>query len=117
MEACYIERHNAAVRCIQQKVGKAGLAAYYTIMDASKAKDVPEDVDGTRIPAWMLPQLPETTRNSMRPDLLIVEGLAQSEVTQMIKTGARPQPDNTTYKLCDGHQIPRKEGGKDIPTS
>jgi hypothetical protein len=54
-------------------------------MDACPSGNRPQGVDSTRLPAWLLPEnhpdLPELA--ALRPDILIIEGLASSEVQHL----------------------------------
>jgi ribonuclease HI len=78
-KAMYIDRHNKAVRMIQAGVQKGGLGGFYTIMDACQANDLPEGVQGTRLPDWILPGMQSDLRHKMRPDLLIVKGITPGD--------------------------------------
>ena len=72
-----IARHDEAVRILQHAIEKAPSRAHrtmYTIMDAGPASNLPEGVSGKRLPAWLLPDLPDSEKLKMRPDLLIVTG-------------------------------------------
>jgi len=76
--AMRIARHDEAVRILQRAIEKAPARDHrtmYTIMDAGPANNLPEGVSGKRLPAWLLPDLPDTDKLKMRPDLLIVTGL------------------------------------------
>ena len=76
--AMRITRHDEAVRILQRTIEKAPSRDYrtlYTIMDAGPANALPEGVSGKRLPAWLLPDLPDSVKLKMRPDLLIITGL------------------------------------------
>ena len=47
-------------------------------MDATGADALPHGVASTRIPAWVLPNVPLETRRLLRPDLLIFQGLSST---------------------------------------
>jgi hypothetical protein len=51
-------------------------------MDACKATNLPPDVQGTRLPAWLLPAVSDELRNKLRPDIVVIAGLTQ----QMVNT-------------------------------
>jgi ribonuclease HI len=80
-----ILRHDQAVAMIQKTISTSSMGGYFTIMDAGAASDLPEDVQGKRLPAWLFPstatyseaeiQAQEALRLRLRPDILVVEGL------------------------------------------
>jgi len=81
-----ISRHDQAVKLIQKAIRLSPLGGFYTIMDAGKAKDLPDDVEGKRLPSWLFPEIGATLsaadraaeadrRTKLRPDILVVEGL------------------------------------------
>ncbi len=73
------KRHNMAVRKLLEGADMGGGGGFYTIADCSAADDVPADVSGTRLPAWLLPAVPKEDRLMMRPDILVVKNLTQAE--------------------------------------
>ena len=52
-------RHNAAVCYIQRAISKGSLGDTFVIMDATAKRRLPHAVAGTRLPAWMLPGVPQ----------------------------------------------------------
>jgi hypothetical protein len=60
----------------------------YTIMDATAADALPLGVSDNRVPAWILPEVPEATRLKMRPDILIIEGLKNEDVEGFQEMGS-----------------------------
>ena len=55
----------------------------FTVMDATAKRDAPDTVYDTRLPAWLLPQVPDSTRAKMRPDILLVDGLPLASVRNL----------------------------------
>jgi hypothetical protein len=80
LAAYHISRHNKAVCFIQDAVRNGSLGGCFTIMDATSLSDLPDDIAGSRIPAWMLPNVDPAFRARLRPDLLLVHGLSVSDV-------------------------------------
>jgi hypothetical protein len=80
MQAHYISRHNGAVQKLLKLIRTGRMQNFYTIMDATAADALPAGVSDNRIPAWILPDVPEATRLKMRPDILIIEGLDNDDV-------------------------------------
>jgi hypothetical protein len=90
--AMKISRHDSSVKLVQKAIALSPLGGYYTIMDAGAEKDLPKDVHGKRLPAWLLPPVDaslteaeraeqELTRKKLRPDILVIEGLSASDTT------------------------------------
>ena len=78
-----IQRHNEAVRISHKAIIRSSMiGGCYCAMDACPADRMPQGVDNTRPPAWLLPAdhpyLPELT--ALRPDLLMIEGITSNEV-------------------------------------
>jgi hypothetical protein len=73
--ALRVARHDTAVRLIQQAIAKGSKGNSYTIMDAGKESDLPEEVAAKRLPQWLLCGVPDDVRQKIRPDLLVIEGL------------------------------------------
>ena len=80
LKALYIRRHDDAVKIILKTIGKGSKGGCYTIMDAGRAIDLPEEVAGKRLPSWLMPNMDESERIKLRPDILILEGLDASKV-------------------------------------
>jgi hypothetical protein len=72
MKALYIARHNKAVHTIAENIAKGEKGGCYMVMDACAKADTPAYVDSTRLPAWLLPQVPAARLKKMRPDLLLI---------------------------------------------
>jgi hypothetical protein len=87
MQAHYISRHNGAVQRLTKLIHTGNLQNCYTIMDATAADALPRGVSTNRIPAWILPDVPEATRLKMRPDILIIEGLQNDQVEAFQQMG------------------------------
>ena len=72
--AMKIERHNAAVRMVQDTITCSSRhGGCYTIMDACPANNLPEGVQGTRLPSWLLPDgHPDADKlQKCRPDIVM----------------------------------------------
>ena len=52
----------------------------FTIMDATPDTSLPPGGYDTHIPQWMLPAVPPATLCSLRPDLLLIEGLTIADL-------------------------------------
>jgi ribonuclease HI len=70
-----ISRHNKAVAFIQEAVGLGSLSGCFTVMDACARADLPAGVADTRLPAWLLPDVPAEVLSRLRPDMLLVQGM------------------------------------------
>ena len=89
-----ISRHDDAVKLVQKAIAMGPKGGWYMVMDAGKDRDLPVDVMGKRIPAWLFPapkpvgdswtrtQYDEDAnlRKKLRPDILIIEGLAEGAI-------------------------------------
>jgi hypothetical protein len=95
-----ILRHDGGVKIIQKAISKGPTGGFYMIMDAGKGSDLPEGVMGKRIPQWLLPDLPTDTteltnkeenarRKKLRPDILIIEGLAEANIRGLTDDATR----------------------------
>jgi hypothetical protein len=60
---------------IQQAIAKGSKGNSWMLMDAGKASELPEEVAGKRLPAWLLPSESDEVRQKLRPDIVVVEGL------------------------------------------
>ena len=80
MVALRQSRHDTAVKLVQEAVGDGKMGGYYTIMDAGRWGDLPDNVASKRLPAWLVPTgAPPPGRGDIkryRPDILIVEHLS-----------------------------------------
>jgi ribonuclease HI len=82
-KAITIERHNEAARIIHRTITKySKFGGCFCILDACPASNLPPGVDGTRLPAWMLPEGHPYGSELVgcRPDMLIIEGLPSNVV-------------------------------------
>jgi len=78
-----ILRHDQAVGMIQKTISTSSLGGFYTVMDAGAASNLPDDVQGKRLPAWLFPstaniseaRAQDAIRLRLRPDILVIEGL------------------------------------------
>jgi len=75
MRGHYISRHNQAVKLIHKAVQQGGIGGCFSIVDATRQDDLPEGVESTRLPEWLLPSVPPEQLKRMRPDILVVEGM------------------------------------------
>ena len=81
-KAMTIQRHNEGVRICHKTITRSStFGGCYCIMDACPSNNLPPGVDSTRIPTWILPASHPYLQDviSLRPDLLIIEGLASNE--------------------------------------
>jgi ribonuclease HI len=90
-QAMTIARHDKSVKLIQKTISSSNLGGYYTIMDAGKASDLPEEVHGKRLPDWLFPSTASLSqenrdnqnkkRSKLRPDILVIEGFTTQDAT------------------------------------
>ena len=73
MVAHRISRHNGAMLILYKALTQGNLAGYVTVMDATKKGELPEGCEDTRIPEWVLPNVPTELRTKMRPDLMVIK--------------------------------------------
>jgi len=88
LKSYYIARHNKAVLLLQRAISTGPLGSCFQIMDATTEDNLPHGVYSSRIPTWMIPNLPphfspDFDRTKLRPDLLVIEGLAYTDFTRM----------------------------------
>ncbi len=79
--AMRIARHDEAVRTIQRTFANSSMKGFYTLMDAGTKASLPADVQGKRLPAWLLPHISENERKRLRPDLCVIEGLTRLDTS------------------------------------
>jgi len=48
-----IKRHDEATKLLQKAIKISRLGGFFTIMDAGAAEDLPGDVQGKLLPAWL----------------------------------------------------------------
>jgi hypothetical protein len=90
MVAHRISRHNQAVLILQKALQRGILGGFVTILDATAKSDLPESCEDTRIPAWVLPRVPEADRLKLRPDMMVLENLTPDMINEFQSlTGAR----------------------------
>ena len=85
MVAHRISRHNGAVLILFKALMKGCLAGFVTIMDATAKADLPEGCEDTRIPEWVLPNVPQDLRAKMRPDLMVIKNLKPDDQEEFQK--------------------------------
>ena len=51
------------------------LGSCFTIMDATSLRNLPLGIHST-FPHWLLPDVDPDTRNKLRPDILLIQGLS-----------------------------------------
>ena len=76
LKSAYIARHNRALCLIQSTLSRSSTTAWYTIMDATSSTNLPPGVASTRLPTWLLPNVPPDVLRLLRPDLLVIHGLS-----------------------------------------
>jgi hypothetical protein len=86
-QALRIARHDGAVRLLQTAISKGRMAGAFTIMDAGRQTDLPSDVHGKRLPAWLLPEVLEAERMKMRPDMLVAQGMTAADGREISDEG------------------------------
>ena len=72
--------HNTAVCRIHDALASGSNGGCFIIMDATAKRAAPDTVYDTRLPAWLLPDVPVSTRAKMRPDILLIAGLPLASV-------------------------------------
>ena len=108
--AMKIERHNAAVRMVHDTITRnSKQGGCYTIMDACPANNLPEGVQGTRLPPWLLPNGHPAADElqKCRPDILIIEGLpaaaiagkGAAEIRAMLHHSANSDSNRESLKI------------------
>ena len=84
MEARYTARHNNAVVHIYKAFRQGSMDAYYTVLDATSLTNLPPGVSNNRLPKWLLPRVRNRHRRRMRPDMLVVEGLLDADLENIV---------------------------------
>jgi ribonuclease HI len=81
MKGAYIKRHDLAVKLIQKSISKGSMGGCYTIMDAGQEQELPESVQGKRLPFTLKPPtVALDTWCKMRPDLLMIPQLRANDM-------------------------------------
>lgn len=80
LRAGYIKRHNVAVEKIARAIMSGNKGRWLVVADlrtdvVDNLSETLGRVVGTRVPHFMLQQVPEEERKKMRPDLLFVQGM------------------------------------------
>jgi hypothetical protein len=78
MKKQYILRHDEAVRMICEAILHGSLGGCYTVMDAGRRVDLPHGVADKRVAEWLLPDIPDAQRRTMRPDILLIPGVTET---------------------------------------
>ena len=80
MTGAYINRHDKAVKIIQNSIAKGDLGNCTTFMDAGAQADLPAEVQAKRLPDWLRPAAvtPELWKR-MRPDILLLPNLPMGD--------------------------------------
>jgi hypothetical protein len=81
MKSAYIERHNKAVRMIFKTLQAGPHGSWCAVMDAGKKENLPPGVT-PRMPDWSLTDVPDGTRDRMRPDIAIIEGVTPQQAAE-----------------------------------
>ena len=55
MRGAYIKRHDLAVKLLHKSISKGNMGGCYTIMDAGQEQELPESVQGKRLPFTLRP--------------------------------------------------------------
>ncbi len=63
------------------------------VLDATASTNLPSYAHGTRIPKWVLPSLDETTRTTLRPDILLIPTIKPREHTNLHDTMIQLTPE------------------------
>ena len=87
--ARYIQRHNTSVRLIYDAIFSGQSGGMFCLMDAGTRDNLEPGVSGTRLPAWMLPDVPPAQRRLFRPDLLLIPGLSHEHLS-LLRSAATP---------------------------
>ena len=77
----------------------------FTIMDATAKRDAPDTVYDTRLPVWLLPDVPASTRAKMRPDILLIAGLPVASVRLGVNKRLSTPALKTLQRNCAVHVI------------
>ncbi len=96
---CYIKRHNEAVQMIGEAIQHGYQGNGVMLMDATSAANTPDYVTGTRLPEWVLPQVPSKKRNKLRPDILWIPTLTPRTIRCPQWLQARRQGQPAQHKV------------------
>ena len=101
LKACYIKRHNEAVQIVSDALQKGQHGGCYMVADATSAADAPDYTDGTRLPRWLLPRVPDAVRKKLRPDILVIPTLPLRHVDGRVRTSAPPNRREHTIHILE----------------
>ena len=90
LKSSYIARHNRSLCLIQKTLSACSPTAWFTIMDASSSTRLPPGVASTRLPTWLLPYLPPSSLDKLRPDMLIFRGLSLTRFSSISRGESPP---------------------------
>jgi ribonuclease HI len=95
LSACYIKRHNEAVAAIAKVVANGSRGRWLQVADLRKEclgemSEEQQQLVASRIPAYMLPEVPDGERLKMRPDIMFVDGMEEGWQAEEV-TAARLQ--------------------------
>ena len=82
-KARFIKRHNVALHLLYDTISAGEFGGMFCVMDASSAEALPGDVTASRLPAWLLPGVPDAQRALYRPDLLLIKHLSAEDVARL----------------------------------
>ena len=80
-KARYVQRHNTSVRLIYDAIFTGRSGGMFSLMDAGTRDNLAPGISGTRLPEWMLPDVPPAQRRLFRPDLLLIPGLSHEHLS------------------------------------
>lgn len=91
IKAMQIARHHAAGLLIHASLKRhSTTGSAYTVLDVcGQAQLDANEAAGTRIPAWMLPEVDVDTLAKLRPDIMRVVGLSPTPTTEEIESACR----------------------------
>jgi ribonuclease HI len=91
LSACYIKRHNEAVAAIARAVANGSRGRWLQVADLRKEclgemSEEQQQLVASRIPAYMLPKVPDNERLKMRPDIMFVDGMEEGWKAEEVTT-------------------------------
>jgi len=100
LKACYITRHNKALVRIHSAFLQGSKASSMMILDATSRKKLPEGIYHNRIPQWMLPSVPPTILDALRPDILLLDGFPLTEAPPLSVPNLSPAHLRRIQQRC-----------------
>ena len=89
---------------IADTIHKGRYGGCYTVLDACAKDASPEYSSGTRLPKWLLPNIPDIKRNKMRPDLLLIPTIPLTKTEQATPyNGPSDRSKHTVFVLEIGY--------------